>query len=77
MEQPGELLVKSWVRNSNYWNGLENACDQVHVNFVHSNSEFRASGALREIPEVESYETDYGIYRKRRSATARSGWRTR
>ena len=64
MEQPGELLVKSWVRNSNYWNGLENACDQVHVNFVHSNSEFRASGALREIPQVESYETEYGIYRK-------------
>ncbi len=64
MEQPGELLVKSWVRNSNYWNGLENACDQVHVNFVHSNSEFRASGALREIPHVESYETEYGIFRK-------------
>jgi 5,5'-dehydrodivanillate O-demethylase oxygenase subunit len=64
MEQPGELLVKSWVRNSNYWNGLENACDQVHVNFVHSNSEFRAAGAMREIPQIEASETEYGILRK-------------
>lgn len=64
MEQPGELLVKSWVRNSNYWNGLENACDQVHVAFVHSNSEFRAAGATREIPQIEASETEYGIVRK-------------
>jgi 5,5'-dehydrodivanillate O-demethylase len=64
MEQPGELLVKSWMRNSNYWNGLENACDQVHVNFVHSNSELRAGGGTREIPFIEAWETDYGIIRK-------------
>jgi 5,5'-dehydrodivanillate O-demethylase len=64
MEQPGELIVKSWVRTSNYWNGLENANDQVHVNFVHSNSEFRAAGATREIPQIEAYETEYGILRR-------------
>jgi len=64
MEQPGERIVRSWVRHSNYWNGLENACDQVHVNFVHSNSEFRASGGLREIPQIEASETEYGIMRR-------------
>jgi 5,5'-dehydrodivanillate O-demethylase oxygenase subunit len=64
MEQPGELVVKSWVRTSNYWNGLENANDQVHVAFVHSNSEFRAAGATREIPRIEAHETEYGILRK-------------
>jgi 5,5'-dehydrodivanillate O-demethylase oxygenase subunit len=64
MEQPGELVVKNWDRQSNYWNALENACDQVHVAFVHSNSEFRLAGATREIPRIEAYETEYGILRK-------------
>jgi 5,5'-dehydrodivanillate O-demethylase len=64
MEQPGELIVRSWDRRSNYWNALENACDQVHVAFVHSNSEFRAAGATREIPHIEANETEYGILRK-------------
>jgi 5,5'-dehydrodivanillate O-demethylase oxygenase subunit len=55
--------VKSWDRRSNYWNALENACDQVHVAFVHGNSEFRESGATREIPQIEAHETEYGILR--------------
>jgi 5,5'-dehydrodivanillate O-demethylase oxygenase subunit len=64
MEQPAERTVRSWVRTSNYWNGLENANDQVHVNFVHGNSEFREGGATREIPTIEASETEYGILRK-------------
>jgi 5,5'-dehydrodivanillate O-demethylase len=63
MEQPGELVVRNWDRQSNYWNALENACDQVHVAFVHSNSEFRLAGATREIPRIEASETEYGILR--------------
>ena len=64
LEQPGERSIRSWVRTSNYWNGLENANDQVHVNFVHGNSEFREGGATREIPKIEATETEYGILRK-------------
>jgi 5,5'-dehydrodivanillate O-demethylase oxygenase subunit len=63
LEGPGELVVRSWIRDSNYWNGLENACDQVHVNFVHRNSELTAAGASREIPRIEAVETEYGIRR--------------
>ena len=63
LEAPGELVVRSWVRDSNYWNGLENSCDQVHVNFVHRNSELADTGVAREIPRIDAVETAYGIRR--------------
>ncbi|HXP93996.1 MAG TPA: Rieske 2Fe-2S domain-containing protein [Candidatus Binatia bacterium] len=62
-ERPGRLFPRSFVRHSNYWNGLENACDQIHVNFVHRNSEFTAAGMSREIPKIDAHETEYGILR--------------
>ncbi len=65
LEGPGDLVVRSWIRDSNYWNGLENACDQVHVNFVHRNSELAEAGANREIPAIDAVETEYGIRRGR------------
>jgi 5,5'-dehydrodivanillate O-demethylase oxygenase subunit len=63
LEQPGLLQPRAFTRRSNYWNGLENSCDQIHVNFVHRNSEFTAAGASREIPKIDAYETEYGIRR--------------
>jgi 5,5'-dehydrodivanillate O-demethylase len=63
LEGDGQLIVRTWVRDSNYWNGIENSCDQVHVNFVHRNSELAESGAQREIPKIEAVETEYGIRR--------------
>ena len=63
LEGEGELVVRSWSRNSNYWNGIENSCDQVHVNFVHRDSELAESGAQREIPKIDAAETSYGIRR--------------
>lgn len=62
-EGPGHLLPRSFVRHSNYFNGLENACDQLHVNFVHKNSEFTEAGMSREIPRIEAVETEYGMRR--------------
>jgi 5,5'-dehydrodivanillate O-demethylase oxygenase subunit len=61
---PGRLFSRSFTRNSNYFNALENSCDQVHVNFVHRNSEFAESGMTREIPKIDAFETDYGVRRE-------------
>ncbi len=61
---PGRLIARSFFRNSNYFNALENSCDQVHVNFVHRNSEFTEVGMNREIPEIDAFETGYGVRRE-------------
>jgi 5,5'-dehydrodivanillate O-demethylase len=63
LEGEGHLEGRSFVRHSNYWNGLENACDQVHINFAHRNSRYHASGVIREIPQIDAEETAYGIVR--------------
>jgi 5,5'-dehydrodivanillate O-demethylase len=63
-DAPGRLFTRSFVRNSNYFNALENSCDQVHVNFVHRNSEFTEVGMSREIPRIDAFETEYGVRRE-------------
>ena len=63
MEGKGRLVSRSFVRHSNYFNGVENACDQLHVNYVHRYSEFTEAGMSREIPRIEAEETEYGIRR--------------
>jgi 5,5'-dehydrodivanillate O-demethylase len=63
LEREGHIVSRSFVRHSNYWNGLENACDQVHINFAHRNSRYHATGVIREIPEIDAAETPYGIVR--------------
>jgi 5,5'-dehydrodivanillate O-demethylase oxygenase subunit len=64
MEKPGVLQTRVALRRSNYWNALENSCDQVHVNFVHRNSALTEAGASREIPAIDAHETAYGIRRE-------------
>jgi 5,5'-dehydrodivanillate O-demethylase len=63
LEDPGHVEARSFVRHSNYWNGLENSCDQVHINFAHRNSRYHATGVIREIPQIDAEETSYGIVR--------------
>ena len=60
-ERPGELVTWSYVRNTNYFNSMENGADHVHANFVHERSAFSTVGVNREIPEIEPWETDFGI----------------
>lgn len=60
-ERPGELLTWSYVRRTNYFNTMENGADHVHANFVHERSAFSTVGVNREIPEIEPWETDFGI----------------
>ena len=63
LEEPGYRITRSFARRSNYFNGLENSCDQIHVHFAHRHSRYQDSGALRELPRIDAYETDYGILR--------------
>jgi 5,5'-dehydrodivanillate O-demethylase len=60
-ERPGELITWSYIRNTNYFNSMENGADHVHANFVHERSAFSTVGVNREIPEIEPWETDFGI----------------
>jgi 5,5'-dehydrodivanillate O-demethylase len=60
-ERPGELLTWGYVRRTNYFNSMENGADHVHANFVHERSAFSTVGVNREIPEIEPWETDFGI----------------
>jgi 5,5'-dehydrodivanillate O-demethylase oxygenase subunit len=61
LERPGELITSSYVRRTNYFNTMENGADHVHANFVHERSAFSTVGVNREIPEIEPWETDFGI----------------
>jgi 5,5'-dehydrodivanillate O-demethylase len=60
-ERPGELITWGYVRRTNYFNSMENSADHVHANFVHERSAFSTVGVNREIPEIEPWETDFGI----------------
>jgi 5,5'-dehydrodivanillate O-demethylase len=60
---PGLIEAKSYTRETNYFNQLENSVDQVHINFVHRNSGFADQGTNRELPVITGEETDYGLLR--------------
>lgn len=57
------LSVKASMRRCSYFNQLENGVDEAHINFVHRISSFAEAGFTKEIPEVFTRETDYGIER--------------
>jgi 5,5'-dehydrodivanillate O-demethylase len=63
--QPGMLSARSYVRNTNYFNSLENSVDYTHPFFVHMRSEFTGIGVNREIPRVGAEETSYGLMGKK------------
>jgi 5,5'-dehydrodivanillate O-demethylase len=70
-EQPGYIEARSFPRNTNFYNQLENSVDQVHFNFVHQRSAFEDQGINREIPAVTGEETDYGILKDHRYSDGR------
>lgn len=57
----GSLETSSYLRNANYYNQRENSSDVIHVQFVHSKSDFAGSGFNRDIPTLTAEETEYGI----------------
>lgn len=57
----GSLETSSYLRNANYYNQRENSSDVIHVQFVHSKSDFARSGFNRDIPTLTAEETEYGI----------------
>ncbi len=70
-EQPGFIETRSFPRNTNFYNQLENSVDQVHFNFVHQRSAFEDQGINREIPVVTGEETEYGILKDHRYSDGR------
>jgi 5,5'-dehydrodivanillate O-demethylase len=69
-EAEGVLQARSYTRMCNYFNNVENQCDEVHVGFAHRDSAFTEHGLNWDIPEVAAEETDYGM---RLSATRADG----
>jgi 5,5'-dehydrodivanillate O-demethylase len=70
-EAEGVLQQRHYFRYCNYWNNVENQCDEVHVAFAHRDSGFSDAGLNPwDIPQVAAEETDYGM---RLSATRSDG----
>src|SRR3954468_16236660 len=70
-EAEGVLQQRHYFRYCNYFNNVENQCDEVHVAFAHRDSAFSDAGLNPwDIPEVAAEETDYGM---RLSATRSDG----
>jgi 5,5'-dehydrodivanillate O-demethylase oxygenase subunit len=63
--RPGLVSSRSYVRNTNYFNSLENSVDYTHPFFVHMRSEFTGIGVNREIPRVDAEESAYGLIGKK------------
>jgi 5,5'-dehydrodivanillate O-demethylase len=60
LEKDGVTGVVSRLMPFNYFNGVENSVDIVHVSFVHSDSGFSEHG-VDGVPDPGAEETEYGI----------------
>jgi 5,5'-dehydrodivanillate O-demethylase len=60
LEEEGVKEVTTRILPYNYFNGVENSVDIVHVSFVHSDSGFADHG-VSGIPTPGAEETEYGI----------------
>jgi 5,5'-dehydrodivanillate O-demethylase oxygenase subunit len=60
LEEEGAEGVSTRILPYNYFNGVENSVDIIHVSFVHSESGFAEHGVAG-IPEPGAEETEYGI----------------
>ena len=61
LEDEGVLEVRrpvSWP--CNYFNRIENSADEVHLAFVHGDSQFSENG-LVDIPKIDAEETEFGF----------------
>jgi 5,5'-dehydrodivanillate O-demethylase oxygenase subunit len=73
LEDEGVLEVNTpVVWPCNYFNRIENSGDEVHLAFVHRDSDFTTNG-LVDVPEVWAEETEFGFtkYGKRRDGSVR------
>ena len=73
LEEDGVLEVNEVVVwPCNFYNRVENSADEVHVAFVHRNSEFTENGLI-DVPAVSAEETEFGFtkYGQRASAPVR------
>jgi len=59
-EKPGVLEVETFVRACNYFNDLDNACDPLHVTFVHGQSRIDVNRFI-DGANLSAEETDFGL----------------
>jgi 5,5'-dehydrodivanillate O-demethylase len=61
METEGVLEVRAYYRPYNYFSGLDNIVDPVHVAFTHLKSSFDLRGGLSGVPKVYADESAWGL----------------
>ena len=59
-EGSGILDVETFPRPCNYFNDIDNACDPLHVSFVHRNSRIEIDGMI-DMKRISAQETDAGV----------------
>jgi 5,5'-dehydrodivanillate O-demethylase len=69
LETEGILEVESFLRACNYFSDLDNACDPLHVTYVHQGSRIDVNRNI-DIRNIEAEESSFGVTIKvRRSET--------
>jgi 5,5'-dehydrodivanillate O-demethylase oxygenase subunit len=73
-EAEGVLEVETFVRACNYFNDLDNACDPLHVTFVHGESRIDINRFI-DASNLAAEETEFGLTIKVPRTTAGGGLR--
>lgn len=74
LEAEGVLEVETFVRACNYFGDLDNACDPLHVTFVHQGSRIEANRHI-DVRNILADETPFGVTMKIRRTTDGGGTR--
>lgn len=74
LEADGVLEVETFVRACNYFNDLDNACDPLHVTFVHQGSRIDVNRHI-DMRSIAAEESEFGVTISVRRATQGRGLR--
>jgi len=74
LEAEGILEVETFVRACNYFSDLDNACDPLHVTFVHQGSRIDINRFI-DVRNIDAEESDFGVTIKIRRTTEGGGLR--
>jgi 5,5'-dehydrodivanillate O-demethylase len=74
LEAEGVLEIESFVRACNYFGDLDNACDPLHVTFVHQGSRIDVNRAI-DMRNIMAEESVFGVTMKIRRTAEGGGLR--
>src|SRR5262245_51969186 len=74
LEAEGVLEVETFLRACNYFSDLDNACDPLHVTFVHQGSRIDINRFI-DVRNIAAEESDFGVTIKIRRTTEGGGLR--